>query len=257
MESLLPDPDELRRAIAFDENALCRLAISAAQIEEERTLRRNRIAVNKALLCPFRRLPLELVVAIFKECLPDKWPFTPSSVRAPLLLCRVSRTWRTLALSSPALWSEVHLPAGPTNEEHTLSLLGLYLARSKEAQVTVVVGFPSFDQSIPAPYASRLLAQLIPHAHRWRCLKLERTIGVDILFMFGHIPCDTMRSLEKFELSVTRKVPGSTVTSPPTNQLAQCFGSFASAVSLRSLILDLRLSSAPSPFRGAISPIWS
>ncbi|KAJ7262811.1 hypothetical protein C8J57DRAFT_443518 [Mycena rebaudengoi] len=58
---------------------------------------------------PIARLPLELLQDVFILCLPpDPFP-SPGPLLAPLVLAWVSRLWRAVARSLPALWSSLSL----------------------------------------------------------------------------------------------------------------------------------------------------
>ncbi|KAM6495441.1 hypothetical protein JOM56_008147 [Amanita muscaria] len=58
---------------------------------------------------PFHRLPREIVAEIFVLCVPDIEDVFKSKDAAPLLLCNVSSSWRSLALSIPGLWNELSI----------------------------------------------------------------------------------------------------------------------------------------------------
>ncbi|KAM6495446.1 hypothetical protein JOM56_008152 [Amanita muscaria] len=58
---------------------------------------------------PFQRLPCEVIAEIFVLCLPDIEDIFKSKDAAPLLLCNVSSSWRSLALSIPRLWNELSI----------------------------------------------------------------------------------------------------------------------------------------------------
>jgi len=62
------------------------------------------------ILSPARRLPPDMLQEIFCRCLRiDQYP-TMSAKDAPLLLTRVCRMWRDVAVSTPQLWTRLHIP---------------------------------------------------------------------------------------------------------------------------------------------------
>jgi hypothetical protein len=63
-----------------------------------------------ALLSGARRLPQELVQEIFLSCLPNDRNAVMSSSEAPVLLGRICKSWRQISLSTPQLWSSLHIP---------------------------------------------------------------------------------------------------------------------------------------------------
>jgi len=73
---------------------------------------------HQGVLHPLRRLPLQLVLQIFEECVGDEIDelrrqmvlTAPSLPRMPITLAAVCRTWRRTVLRSPRLWSYIRLP---------------------------------------------------------------------------------------------------------------------------------------------------
>ncbi|KAJ7277210.1 hypothetical protein C8J57DRAFT_1713663 [Mycena rebaudengoi] len=57
---------------------------------------------------PVLTLPPEITAEIFVQSLPSH-AVRPHPSRSPLILLRICRTWRILALSTPALWTSLHL----------------------------------------------------------------------------------------------------------------------------------------------------
>ncbi|KAJ7472176.1 hypothetical protein FB451DRAFT_1036811, partial [Mycena latifolia] len=82
------------------------------QKELLKALEHNRSAAQRqlnALLDPVARLPLEISSEIFILCLPSR-P-VPGSLKMPMLLLDICNTWTAIALSTPALWSAIHVDA--------------------------------------------------------------------------------------------------------------------------------------------------
>ncbi|KAH9480797.1 hypothetical protein JR316_0007397 [Psilocybe cubensis] len=62
------------------------------------------------ILSPVRRIPPDILSTIFMYCLPmDRNPDMRAS-ECPMLLTRVCSAWRSLALSFPRLWTQIHIP---------------------------------------------------------------------------------------------------------------------------------------------------
>ncbi|KAJ7158027.1 hypothetical protein C8R43DRAFT_854891, partial [Mycena crocata] len=66
------------------------------------------IDAHLALLSPARRLPEDIIRAIFIACLPSTHNAVVSPAASPLLLCQICSAWRDLALSTPQLWASLH-----------------------------------------------------------------------------------------------------------------------------------------------------
>ncbi|KAF7311690.1 F-box domain-containing protein [Mycena indigotica] len=67
------------------------------------------VAAHKALLSPLRRMPEDILRLIFVQTLPGSRSASMHPSEGPLLLARVCRYWRDLALATPQLWSSIHI----------------------------------------------------------------------------------------------------------------------------------------------------
>ncbi|KAF8997440.1 hypothetical protein BDQ17DRAFT_1363361 [Cyathus striatus] len=64
---------------------------------------------HRALLSPVRKLTQDIVGEIFIACLPeDRNPYM-SAMEAPMLLTQICSSWRRIALSTPRIWSAIHI----------------------------------------------------------------------------------------------------------------------------------------------------
>ncbi|KAF8990523.1 hypothetical protein BDQ17DRAFT_367462 [Cyathus striatus] len=64
---------------------------------------------HRALLSPARKLTQDIVEEIFLACLPeDRNPYV-NATEAPMLLTRICSSWRRIALSTPRIWSAIHI----------------------------------------------------------------------------------------------------------------------------------------------------
>ncbi|KAJ7441969.1 hypothetical protein B0H11DRAFT_2292257 [Mycena galericulata] len=73
------------------------------------------IDAHLALVSPVRRLPDDVVREIFVAALPSDRNAIMSEDEAPLLLSHISQGWRNLALSTPRLWSTLHIVTPPVS----------------------------------------------------------------------------------------------------------------------------------------------
>ncbi|KAK7001360.1 hypothetical protein R3P38DRAFT_3368274 [Favolaschia claudopus] len=80
------------------------------ELSEQRDKLLAYIEPRQALISHPRRLPLDILEAIFLACLPTGRNAVMSAQEAPLLLCRICSAWRTAALSMPRLWASLHIP---------------------------------------------------------------------------------------------------------------------------------------------------
>ncbi|KIL67326.1 hypothetical protein M378DRAFT_102478 [Amanita muscaria Koide BX008] len=93
---------------------------------------------------PFHRLPLEIIAEIFVLCLPDFGVIEitecfESREPAPLLLCKVSSSWRSLALSIPRLWNELSIEIANPKVDIDLAtaMVDGWIARSGELPLSL------------------------------------------------------------------------------------------------------------------------
>ncbi|KAF5341860.1 hypothetical protein D9611_001122 [Ephemerocybe angulata] len=93
-------------------NQLSTLTALDAEIDsltQKRKELNESIDAHKRLRSPIRRLPKELLLEIFVLCLPARHQPVLAEWKAPLLLTRVCKSWRTLVMSAPVLWSSLHV----------------------------------------------------------------------------------------------------------------------------------------------------
>ncbi|KAJ6448473.1 hypothetical protein C8R45DRAFT_848856 [Mycena sanguinolenta] len=62
----------------------------------------------RAIVFPVLSLPVEITSRIFIECLPDN-DVSPSTAHAPLLLTRVCRRWKDIAIATCQLWNSLRV----------------------------------------------------------------------------------------------------------------------------------------------------
>ncbi|KAI5896781.1 uncharacterized protein SCHCODRAFT_02615811 [Schizophyllum commune H4-8] len=102
--------DEAASAVAAKAHALRLLEqqIDDAARETFGKRVREQLALHDALLAPWRRLPPELLSAIFLLAVPDGWEDMYASKRnRKLRLDRACYQWRRIARSTPLLWSNL------------------------------------------------------------------------------------------------------------------------------------------------------
>ncbi|KAJ6508560.1 hypothetical protein C8R45DRAFT_446675 [Mycena sanguinolenta] len=107
IRSLLVDPIE---EIACIDAQIAEMELALTQLREKRALLQEPIDAHKALISPMRLIPQDILLEIFFACLPLEHNAVIDPAEAPLLLGRVSRHWRSVAYSTPVLWSSIHIP---------------------------------------------------------------------------------------------------------------------------------------------------
>ncbi|PPQ73306.1 hypothetical protein CVT26_015338 [Gymnopilus dilepis] len=79
-------------------------------LESECDTLEGTIADYKIIRSSIRHLPSDILHEIFYRCLPTHRNPVMSEHEAPMLLTLVCRSWRSVAFSSPRLWTRVHIP---------------------------------------------------------------------------------------------------------------------------------------------------
>ncbi|KAK7001365.1 hypothetical protein R3P38DRAFT_3284217 [Favolaschia claudopus] len=102
--------DQIKLDLLLLSEELARIDERIRELSEQRAKIRAYIEPRKALISHSRRLPMDILEAIFLACLPTSRNAAMSLREAPLLLCRVCSAWRAAALSMPRLWASLHIP---------------------------------------------------------------------------------------------------------------------------------------------------
>jgi hypothetical protein len=175
---------------------------------------------HKALLSPIRRLPAELLSAIFMLCLPEDWrSVSCNALEAPMLLSRICGHWRAVAIATPAIWSYINLTFGPDTITSQIPLLEIWLSRSGGSTLSVQL------DDTPAP----VIDLLLPHSNRFQHLH----VGLP-LEMFHKISVveNRLNLLETLVIEVLRDASSGVIT-----PLRSVIHSFQSAPRLRTVHL--------------------
>ncbi|KAF7374648.1 hypothetical protein MSAN_00349700 [Mycena sanguinolenta] len=105
IRALLMEPaDALARLDARIEE----IEIALEQLKGQRALLNTPIDAHRAFTSPIRRIPQDVLIGIFRACLPSEHDALIDPAEAPLLLGHISRHWRSIAYSTPMLWSTIH-----------------------------------------------------------------------------------------------------------------------------------------------------
>ncbi|KAJ6561809.1 hypothetical protein B0H19DRAFT_943958 [Mycena capillaripes] len=160
-ELALLDEETQRRQRSLDElNA--KRAILAADID-----------AHLALLSPIRRIPDDILREIFVSCLPQTHNAVISPRKAPLLLCDVTSGWRYVALSTPQLWSSLHLviPGSREQTENISFLVERWIARSGMRPLSLSI-VPAPNICLSPWFSWPPLNLLLAVSNRWQAIEI-------------------------------------------------------------------------------------
>ncbi|KAJ7447123.1 hypothetical protein B0H11DRAFT_2290284 [Mycena galericulata] len=177
---------------------LAQEVVRVQSLLDELTAKRDQlnafIDAHLALVSPVRRLPDDVVREIFVAALPSDRNAIMSEEEAPLLLSHISQGWRNLALSTPRLWSTLHIVTPPVSsvQSHIPKLHQIngavvtWLSRSGTLPVSISFIAPrpylsrgaSEDEISALPEATRsasftLIQTLIEFCTRWRSIRFK------------------------------------------------------------------------------------
>ncbi|KAJ6485409.1 hypothetical protein C8R47DRAFT_538296 [Mycena vitilis] len=159
-----------------------------------------------ALASPFRRMPPEILQEIFEACIPTRhFPIMDASC-APLLLGRVCRAWRAISLSTPVLWSAVHLVLKRNPTEEAAEKLRVWLQRSGDSPLSIsIVSVYGSDE----PDSGSIVDIIRTHSRRLRALVMSSGSAahlilsnppdfavLEVLHILGHSPSTDSQDLQ-------------------------------------------------------------
>ncbi|KAJ7286869.1 hypothetical protein C8J57DRAFT_1460364 [Mycena rebaudengoi] len=149
-----------------------RIASLSAQIEELSKERDVAQAELDNISYPILTLPAEITIEIFHSCLPSN-VVKPTPAGVPLVLGRICRQWRSIALATPRLWSSLDITGIPgSNRRNALlcTLLERWLARSASHPLAFI--WDDTAKKLYSDTTNALHDTVLRHAHRWRDVNL-------------------------------------------------------------------------------------
>ncbi|KAG9311575.1 hypothetical protein JVU11DRAFT_7783 [Chiua virens] len=119
------------------DSAIRKLADIRTKLDDNSAHVRESLLAHQALTSPALRIPPEVLGEVFYHCLPKTPYITPRDVECPMVLTRVCRHWRAVALSTPHLWSSFSIPLQKTACEEYRNGCEAWLARAKSIPLTI------------------------------------------------------------------------------------------------------------------------
>ncbi|KAI5822919.1 hypothetical protein K523DRAFT_377056 [Schizophyllum commune Tattone D] len=147
---------------------------------------RGRIHLHRGALSSLRSLPLEVLQHIFRFTLPTAHNALLSPDEPPILLTRVCRAWREVALSTPELWASFHVVCTPFDTDMSeqarqvvelrLRAVETWLARSGTWPLDISIHAEYLPVSGNASTVTSVLRTVLSHSRRWRDLAVVATM---------------------------------------------------------------------------------
>ncbi|PVG01616.1 hypothetical protein CPB86DRAFT_823550 [Serendipita vermifera] len=181
-----PSPSEIRQI----QSKIAQNAILVREIDQkiqELLQQRHRIdgetAICYSILAPARRLTFDVLARIFLHYVDDQ-------EGSPWVLAHVCRTWRTTALTSPSLWTGLHLELSPQGPDPTHSRrvgrreycatvkhLELALQRSSNNLLDVKLVSPPQIPLVVRAHIPTMLHIIAQRMDRWKSLEVDGAIS--------------------------------------------------------------------------------
>ncbi|KAF8628581.1 hypothetical protein AX17_005977 [Amanita inopinata Kibby_2008] len=120
------------------------------------------VTAHEAVIAPIRRIPTEILVEIFKHCLPAWDEASPDPMLAPLLLAQVCERWRAITTFTPILWTSIKLIVESYSVDSATAMAKLWMCGSAQCPVNITV------RSHDLASCLAVLKLIIPHSDRWR-----------------------------------------------------------------------------------------
>ncbi|KAJ7441694.1 hypothetical protein FB451DRAFT_1377179 [Mycena latifolia] len=199
IQTLLVEPT-LRLKRLDDEITVLQKALD--KLAEERTGISAYVDAHKALISPVRRLPLDVIQEIFTACIPTHRNCVMSAVEAPVLLGRICSSWRYISLSTPRLWSRLHIVEPdftnpPDLFEKKLAQRAettkMWLGRSGNSALSI--SLQSNGINYLATSQNRLIPALLRFASRWEHISFRAPLSrLDIASHLAEVDVPMLKS---------------------------------------------------------------
>ena len=208
----LPSKSELQETfelLSKSQEDLLQVDTEIQRLKEKRADIQRSIDTYNIILSPARRLILR---EIFYQCLPDDRNPILSATEAPMLLTRICSIWRSIALTSPLIWSRLHisLPGNPSLSsgigaplssttigkryqvfskvmELRCRVVKDWLTRAGTCPLSISLSYPmGFIEAVDASVENReaydvtlpLFQQILSFSHRWKHVELSMPFSI-------------------------------------------------------------------------------
>ncbi|KAJ6502098.1 hypothetical protein C8R45DRAFT_975386 [Mycena sanguinolenta] len=202
--ALVSVENQVKSLIAAAEANIERLTTQIRELNLIRERERSILAYLRLMVVPIGKLPIELLVEIFKLVVEAPHPpgyYFQDDARAALrrvfCLSQVSPYWRQIVHNAPQLWARnfIEICVDRESKEHYLDGLETFLARSNPLPMSVALVLSAKDSNYAQ--SPKTIARVVtPTAHRWKRLEIE----MPSLHSFNKIPSETFEALEHLSI---------------------------------------------------------
>ncbi|KAG1747911.1 uncharacterized protein EDB91DRAFT_1198424 [Suillus paluster] len=143
------------------------------QLVEKKDKITQSMNLPKELVSTHWRLPTEVLSQIFVHCLPETSHFSPAPKLAPVLLTRICRRWRDVAVAMPSLWCRLELEVDHSDWQQQAFCYDSWLKRSQGRPL-------SFAFKCYIGQSTKLRRLLQPYRNQISSLSIRSYCGVAI-----------------------------------------------------------------------------
>ncbi|KAK7461827.1 hypothetical protein VKT23_008257 [Stygiomarasmius scandens] len=177
------------------EREIQRLEKIVEKLFQQQYLLEQRKEEYETLLSPVRLLPPEILSEIFGYHCQELMHLGVAKPSMPALtLSHTCSFWRQLALSTPSLWSSLHIDLGNELRHGEIQLIYLYLSNSSTSPLTLELEF-----GVDSIHNHLVVGSLLEQSHRWHSI-IWRSSGHYISHMNVPTPTHGFPLLEGLSL---------------------------------------------------------
>ncbi|EGN95656.1 hypothetical protein SERLA73DRAFT_162449 [Serpula lacrymans var. lacrymans S7.3] len=164
-----------RQKLEAVEAEIERMQAMLVSLQQFRVQLKEHIGDLETPIPPIQRVPREILLEIFKYCIPSGQCRATATKEAPLLLGRVCKEWRQFSLAVPDLWTTPQFLVRPwrdAEKERLKRSVEYWLQRSQQLPVSAAFVWNEIEGSSWDPIP--LIAGFInTHSHRWQSLSFN------------------------------------------------------------------------------------
>lgn len=189
-----PQREQFSRGIADAIKQRDELNTLILELSAKRDAASDDISVYQKVLSPVRTIPSDIWAEIFVRCLPTSHNSVMALGEAPLILTRICKSWREIAMSTPLLWRSIHIAISPSrtpaSQPHTAVKEWLDRSGTLPLHLSVYIspiwavdpitdsppdgwGSPPISSTLEDISGKALMCLLLQYAHKWQRVELQ------------------------------------------------------------------------------------
>lgn len=182
LPSLDDSSQRLERRLSTLDSKLSELEAVADRLRAEQRQIQSELDAQRSLMAPVRRIPAEILLHIFELVSKDE-TCTLNSTNAPWVFGHVCCYWRTVATTSPVLWSTIRTHLDLQVHPCKIPLaLQRHLDLSSECPLHLDI---DLYRNADSDTIRQVVALIVRHSLRWETLKI--TLSPSTLSMFSRV----------------------------------------------------------------------